>query len=651
MKTKIITGLIGSCFCALAAIAQPDTTTNRIATVQDAAYWHNVNEGDYIFFTGNLDNGHAIYSAGSFPLVNIGLGKKIHIWRGNYKRIFIDGSNCVNTLAVPTIITNLGGQVKWGYSEDANHYRSLELRNFDYLHLTGKYDTLLQTGHQDFKGHNGGADFDTGDYHEKYGLWGNPRWSGIRYNNSVESIVKIWAFEHIKIDYVAATEGGFAGFSLKEDNPAVPGEVSIDVQDCFTAFTESEGFYISYSTSAANQDITKLVHKNNIMAFNGTEALQTDNLIEGSVISNNIAFASASFHRRPFQSLYQDGLHQFSFCEGDITVRDNVMMNGSNMIGIRFKDPGPGRAHPDSTKRISIINNYYGYSRANVSYVWQGDGITHYDLDSNVYGPVSTPGTNDGYNTPGDWPSYFKMCNNTTPIHFSNIIYPEDRPLFEGICGTAIVDSVNLSAQTAPLVEFVNAGFASTMDYRNITFWSDIYMTNDKNGQFIPYEVDDVVFYYDNDGYTRFYTCIQAHSGNHDPNSSAAYWQEMTWNGHRLPPMDFRLVCQSYYDQRKMGLTYSGCNTTNSVAENSKDQGLKLYPNPTHENVTVEIPEAWIQKNTRLELRSLTGQLLHHENITGTPTRVIDMNGLAKGTYLIVVRSDDHTDTRLVVKK
>jgi len=253
--------------CSAVCIAQPDTTTNRYADNNDAAYWNNVNEGDYIFFTGNINNGASIYAGGTVLTLTLPAGKKILIWRGEYRRILINGVNCASTAANPTIITNLGGQVKWGYSEESNHYRSLELQNFEHLYLSGKYDPAQQTGHLDFKGHNAGDDYDSGNFHEKYGLWGNPRWSGTRFNGTFSNIVRIHGFKTLKIDYVAATEGGFAGFNLKSDNPANPEDVEIDVQDCFTGWTESEGFYISYSTSAAGQDITKLTLKNNIMAF------------------------------------------------------------------------------------------------------------------------------------------------------------------------------------------------------------------------------------------------------------------------------------------------------------------------------------------------------------------------------------------------
>ncbi|MEM6346792.1 MAG: T9SS type A sorting domain-containing protein, partial [Bacteroidota bacterium] len=389
----------------------------------------------------------------------------------------------------------------------------------------------------------------------QYGMWGNPKWSGDRFNGSFANIVRIRNFDECKVSYVAASEGGFAGFNIKTDNPATPKRVKIDVQDCFSAWTESEGFYISYSTSAANQDLTELNFRNNIMAFNGTEALQTDNLVEGSLIQNNVAFVASCFFRRPFQR-YQDGLHQFSFVEGGVTVRDNIMITGNTLHQLRFKDPGAGRAFPAVNKPIKFRNNYYGYSRANAVYVWQGDGITPYSLDSMYYGPISNPSTVDAYNTANTWDAYYRICNSNTNISFENTQYPSGRNLYRGICGIASVSESMTNSGTAPTLAFNDSGFPVGTDLRKITFWSAEYDTEDKNGGFIPYTLDDIVFYYDSNGETRFFQCIQAHAANNPPPTSPTYWSEMSWGSFSRPPLDLRNTSNSFFDQRGMGLEY-----------------------------------------------------------------------------------------------
>ncbi len=619
-------------------VAQPDTTNNRYATLIDASFWPTVNQGDYIFFSANSDGGNSIYSNGINNGVSLQLGKKILIWRGDYWRIKIEGSNCVSTSILPTIITNLGGQVKWGYSTAAADVRILELWNFNHIYLTGKYDPANQTGDINYLGHNDGDNYDDANFHENYGLWGNPRWSGYRYNNSFSNIVRIRSFETCKVSYVAASEGGFAGFNIKQDNPAVPSEVEIDIQDCFTAMTESEGFYISYSSSAVNQDITKLTLRNNIMAFNGSESMQTDNLVEGSLLEHNVAFAGACFHRRPFQDLYQDGLHQFSVCEGGVTVRNNAMLTGSSLHTIRYKNPGPGRVAPDATKKVLFRNNYYGFSRSNICYVWQGDGITPYEIDNNIYGPVSTPTSNDAYTSVSEWGHYFRVCNSNTEISINNTIYPQARPLYAGICGSDMVDTNSNVVEVAPILEFVNSGFPDSTNYRRFTFWSSEFQTTEKSGIFIPYKVGDYVFYDDNLGYTRFYCCIQAHAGNFDPNTSPSYWSLKTWDGNRLPPLDLRMRNGSYYDTRDIGLIYKDSGSDLGAPDLMNPAiNFNIYPNPTNSAIHIQSNEGI----SEIVMLNMTGNEVLKKNnyISGDPINVLF---LAPGIYVVRVNFNNH---------
>lgn len=616
-------------FMCAVSIAQPDTTINRHATQEDADYWSSVNVGDYIFFTGTINEGQDIYVNGNNHSISLALGKKILIWRGEYRRILINGVDCESTQEQPTIITNLGGQVKWGYSQAQNHYRSLELYNFDHLHLTGKYDLENQTGDEDFVGHNDGLNYEDPAFHEKYGLWGHPRWSGYVYNGTFSNIVRIRDFESCKISYVAASEGGFAGFNIKSDNPSDPDNVVIDIQDCFTAMTESEGFYVSYSTSAEGQDITRLTLRNNIMAFNGSESLQTDNLINGSVIEHNVAFAGACFFRRPFQDYYQDGLHQFSFCEGGVTVQNNALITGNSLHQLRYKDPGPGRVTPSEDKEVLLTNNYYGYSRSNLAYVWQGDGITPYVIDDNIYGPISTPSTRDAYVDYEAWDSYFLICNSNTPITITNSTYPENRPLYDAFCGQGMVSVDGNEEAVAPTLEFVNSGFEDTVDYRKFTFWSAAYGTAEKEGVLIPYKEGDYVFYFDAEGYTRFYRCKIDHEGDFDPNVSPTYWEPLDWDGNRLPPLDLRMRNGSYYDQRDIGLTYK-----EEVLEVPEyfDETLDfvVYPNPTDQFITINSKRD-IEK---IEIVGILGNSVFTSNEI-IPNTSLELPDLARGLYII----------------
>jgi hypothetical protein len=163
--------------------------------------------------------------------------------------------------------------------------------HFNHVFLTGKYDPVAQTGHPEWLGHNGGENMDQPDYYERYGMWGHPRWSGMRFheNNRVSNIVRILNFKSTKISYVATSEGGFAGFNVKTDHPTVPERLKVDIQDCFSAWIESEAVYISWSDGAVDKNLTELILRNNIFAYNGCETIQSDNLTNGSIIETTSA--------------------------------------------------------------------------------------------------------------------------------------------------------------------------------------------------------------------------------------------------------------------------------------------------------------------------------------------------------------------------
>ncbi|MEP4077317.1 hypothetical protein [Haloferula sp.] len=552
---------------ATSLMAKPETLTNRYATQADAAHWPSVNQGDYIFFKGNNDKGDDIYAAGGkkFLKIKLPVGKKILIHAGDYERILINGEDCSGTRETPTIVTNLGGQVRWGNSKEANQYRSLELYNFEHLHLTGKFDPEKQTGDPDYLGHHAGAAMGSGDYYERYGLWGNPKWTGPVYHGSHGNGVRIHHFKSVKVDYVASWGGYFASFNIKTDRPKTPGEVEVDIQDCFGGFGEGEAFYISYSMKAVDKDITKLTLKNNITAFTGAEALQTDNLAEGSVIENNVSLGSATFYRHPFQARFQDNLHQFSFVEGGVTVRNNLLIGTNGAFhNFRHRDAGPGRVSPAPDKPVVMQNNFYGFSRTNMGYMWQGDGITPYIFKDNVYGDISVPASDDTLSAPAaDDPGFFNLGNDNTSITFDGNLYPPGRELYFTSRGNGSnVTSTRNLQQAAPPIKFANSGFSDDLDWRDITFWSATYENTpdasgrNKNGKPIPYAAGDVVIFYDKAGNTRFFKCAQAHQGDHDPNTSPTYWTPLKWKGRSMPPLDLRLERNSYYSQRKMGLTY-----------------------------------------------------------------------------------------------
>ena len=268
----------------------------------------------------------------------------------------------------------------------------------------------------------------------------------------------------------------------------------------------------------------------------------------------------------------------------------------------------------------------------------QGDGITPYEIDGNIYGPVSTPSTRDAYTSVSEWDQYFRFCNSNTDISIKNSTYPIDRPLYVAYCGPLIVNETNNSQGSAPILEFVNSGFPDTIDYRNITFWSAEYQTAEKLGVFIPYKVGDYVFYNDSLDHTRFYCCIQDHAGNFDPNISPMHWSLKTWSGNNLPPLDLRMKMNSYYDSIDIGLIYNDLGTNVGITDLPySPTNFNIYPNPTNSTIQIQSNEEILE----IVFMNIAGrEVLRKDNyISGNP---IDVLSLAPGIYVAVVSYKNH---------
>ena len=76
---------------------------------------------------------------------------------------------------------------------------------------------------------------------------------------------------------------------------------------------------------------------------------------------------------------------------------------------------------------------------------------------------------------------------------------------------------------------------------------------------------------------------------------------------------------------------------------------IKIYPNPTTENITLEIP-GWQDLQTGIfKLFSATGQLLQEQPVHNVATTV-SLSGLPKGTYILKVYINDRTEDWKVIK-
>lgn len=103
-------------------------------------------------------------------------------------------------------------------------------------------------------------------------------------------------------------------------------------------------------------------------------------------------------------------------------------------------------------------------------------------------------------------------------------------------------------------------------------------------------------------------------------------------NGYHLNNTLFIDKVQMYWSAGTSGL--------NKIP--AQDLGFAVYPNPVHDYVIFEQKNTALSQGNTLVIYNTIGQVMHHENFTGTRKQV-DLNRYAQGTYYYEVYNDKAT--------
>jgi len=77
---------------------------------------------------------------------------------------------------------------------------------------------------------------------------------------------------------------------------------------------------------------------------------------------------------------------------------------------------------------------------------------------------------------------------------------------------------------------------------------------------------------------------------------------------------------------------------------------MKIYPNPTTENITLQISNMETLQKGILQLFTINGQLLQEQPVHSANT-IVSLAGLAKGTYILKVFINDTTEDWKIIKQ
>ena len=104
-------------------------------------------------------------------------------------------------------------------------------------------------------------------------------------------------------------------------------------------------------------------------------------------------------------------------------------------------------------------------------------------------------------------------------------------------------------------------------------------------------------------------------------------------------------------EQDGRSLSNEKINEGSALALNNNDvSGIFVYPNPTANKFTVELPEP-TKKTCRVALYSMTGLLLEERNVATASNLVFDLTGKSSGTYLLHIVLDGVPHTWKVIKQ
>jgi hypothetical protein len=275
---------------------------------------------------------------------------RLYIPAGAYPQLML-GNLPARDRAHPLVITNLGGQVKIGPSKGANYIWSMG--GGSGWVLTGRYDADAKTGDAAFPGHRCGAYAHSAG---SYGIVSDDAFDftapylhmGIGVQNATD----------FEIEFVEVLRSGFAGIRLLNPraaaDPATP-MANVSVHDVYVHDTGAEGFYFGWTGMPPSNLFPGLQIYNCRLLRTGNEALQIQDLGEGSHVHHNV-FASGGL-RWLDNGLgrYQDNATQVLTRAGKVEIDHNVFVDGAGSWLNSFYAPEPG----DGAMQVTYHDNYF----------------------------------------------------------------------------------------------------------------------------------------------------------------------------------------------------------------------------------------------------------------------------------------------------
>jgi hypothetical protein len=465
-----------------------------------------------------------------YPDVDWATIDRLYIPAGHYKQFYLQNLPARDP-AHPLIITNQGGQVVVGPDKGANFIWSMG-GGSNWI-LTGRYDPDAQTGDAGFQGHRCGAYVTSRDH---YGFQSD---DGLDltapYLHMGVAVADATDFE---IEYVEVERSGFAGFRFlnqatsQDDHPMA----NVKLHDTYVHDTAGEGIYIGWTGGPPSNLMAGMQIYDNRFVRTGNEALQIQELGEGSHVHHNVMLNGGMHFRDNGLGAYQDNNSQIQMRAGNIEIDHNVLVGAAGLLLNSFGSPESG----DADIHVTFHDNYFAGNRSGMAAYFNGTtpATSTYAIDHNYFRALDF--SYDEIDPNATDPKILFGVNGgmKAAIAFTNNTWEGGEAITYGLAGPdgaqgAVTATGNTMGSVTPIA------FRDALDVSEtgIEFWTPSTPRNPSNPP-RTYEPGETVEYEDG----VLYRCTKENT-NHPPPDHAD-----EWTASPPPADDLRLAPGSPYE-------------------------------------------------------------------------------------------------------
>lgn len=467
----------------------------------------------------------------SFPEVDWATLDRLYIPAGQYKFMNL-GNLPERDAAAPLVITNQGGQVQVGPNDPGGNYIWAVGGGSNWV-LTGRYDPESGTGDVAYPGHR------CGDYAGSRGHYGFLSDDAFAQGQYLHMGIAVSDATDFELEYLEIFRSGFAGIRLL--NKREPGDperpmANVRVHDNYVHDVDGEGFYFGWTGAPPSNPFPGLKIYNNRIIRAGNEALQIQDLADGTEVHNNV-FAFAALHWRDNGlGMYQDNGAQVMTRSGTIVLRENVFLGGAGTLLSFWSQPQAG----DADRHVTFEGNYFAATRSLGAYLggsaaagsdfhFNGNVFRELDFSYDLLDPAATDpgivfGVGAGYEA---------------PVVFEGNTWEGSKQLAPGLTGPngtsgVVTATGNTNGPVTPIV-FVATGYPAGASVQRLESWAPK-ATVAPGSPDIVYQPGDLVMHD-----AVMYECTTQNSGLTPPDHPEA------WEPLPTPIDDFRVEASSPY--------------------------------------------------------------------------------------------------------